>query len=71
MERSASVLEVAHSEEAWSVPVQAVERSGDSATVMVVNASGELEQRTVTTGLETAAAIEIVSGLREGEQCMR
>lgn len=54
--------------EALSVPVQAVERSGDSATVMVVNASGELEQRTVTTGLETPAAIEIVSGVREGEQ---
>jgi RND family efflux transporter MFP subunit len=53
---------------ALSVPVQAVERSGDSATVMVVNASGELEQRTVTTGLETPNAIEIVSGVREGEQ---
>ncbi|HET9400338.1 MAG TPA: efflux RND transporter periplasmic adaptor subunit [Candidatus Acidoferrales bacterium] len=51
-----------------TIPLQAVERSGDSATVMVVNSAGELEQRTVTTGLETPEMIEIVSGLKGGEQ---
>lgn len=61
-------LQLDRKSDALTVPVQAVERSGDSATLMVVNSSGELEQRTVTTGLETPESIEIVSGLKGGEQ---
>lgn len=61
-------LQLDHKLEALSVPVQAVERNGDTATVMVVNSSGELEQRTVTIGLETPSSIEIVAGLKDGEQ---
>ena len=54
--------------DALQVPVEAVERNGDSATVMVVNASGAIEQRTVAIGVETPGAIEILSGLQGGEQ---
>lgn len=61
-------LQLDRKSDALAVPVQAVERSGDAATVMVVNSAGELEQRTVTTGLETPEAIEIVTGLKSGEQ---
>jgi RND family efflux transporter MFP subunit len=51
-----------------SVPLQALSRNGDSATVLIVNSEGTLEQRNVQVGLETSSDAEIVSGLSEGEQ---
>ncbi|HLV86458.1 MAG TPA: efflux RND transporter periplasmic adaptor subunit [Candidatus Sulfotelmatobacter sp.] len=51
-----------------SVPVQALSRTGDLATVLVVGPDGTLEQRRVEVGLETSSDAEIVSGLSEGEQ---
>jgi Cu(I)/Ag(I) efflux system membrane fusion protein len=51
-----------------SVPVQAISHHGDKATVFVVNHGGEVEERTVQMGLQTATDAEILSGLNEGEQ---
>jgi RND family efflux transporter MFP subunit len=51
-----------------SVPVQALIREGDKASVLVVNADGVLEQRSVQVGLQTSNDAEIVSGLQEGER---
>jgi RND family efflux transporter MFP subunit len=51
-----------------SVPIQALSRKGDTATVFVVGADGTVERRTVQVGLETSSDAEIVSGLHEGEQ---
>jgi RND family efflux transporter MFP subunit len=51
-----------------SVPVQALSHEGDKTTVLVVNADGTLEERTVQVGIQTSSDAEIVSGLKEGEQ---
>jgi len=51
-----------------TVPVQALNREGDKATVFVVHTDGELEERAVQLGLQTAGDAEIISGLKEGEQ---
>jgi RND family efflux transporter MFP subunit len=51
-----------------SVPVQALIREGDKASVLVVNTNGVLEQRSVQVGLQTSNDAEIVSGLEEGER---
>jgi RND family efflux transporter MFP subunit len=54
-------------ENALAVPVQAIAEKAGAATVMVVNAKNQLEQRTVETGLETPDLIEVKSNLREGD----
>jgi RND family efflux transporter MFP subunit len=51
-----------------TVPVQALNHGGDKTTVFVVNRDGELEDRAVQVGLQTASDAEITSGLSEGEQ---
>jgi RND family efflux transporter MFP subunit len=50
-----------------TVPVQALSREGSRTTVLVVNQEGELEQRSVQLGLQTATDVEIASGLNAGE----
>jgi len=50
-----------------TVPVQAVSRKDNKASVMVVNAQNRLEHREVSTGLESPISVEIVSGLAENE----
>jgi len=51
-----------------TIPLQAVNHEADKTTVFVVDSGGELEDRTVTLGLQTATDAEVVAGLREGEQ---
>ncbi len=51
-----------------TVPVQALNQEGEKTTVFVVNRNGELEDRNVQVGLQTASDAEIVSGVNEGEQ---
>jgi RND family efflux transporter MFP subunit len=51
-----------------TVPVQALNHAGETTTVFVVNRNGELEDRNVQVGLQTASDAEIASGLNEGEQ---
>src|SRR5580658_7835633 len=51
-----------------SAPVQALIHEGNKTTVFVVNGSGQLEDRDVQLGLQTASDAEIISGLNEGEQ---
>ncbi|MGH9768565.1 MAG: efflux RND transporter periplasmic adaptor subunit [Blastocatellia bacterium] len=50
-----------------TVPVQAISRKDNKASVMIVNARNKIEQREVTTGIESPASVEIVSGLAENE----
>ena len=50
------------------VPVQALNHEREKTTVFVVNQNGELEDRSVQLGLETASDAEVISGLNEGEQ---
>lgn len=51
-----------------TVPVQAVSHEGEKTTVFVVNGDGELEDRSVELGLQTANDVEITSGLKAGEE---
>ncbi len=51
-----------------TVPLQALTHEGNKTTVFVVKPDGELEDRAVQVGLQTASDAEIVSGLNEGEQ---
>ncbi|MGA9981086.1 MAG: efflux RND transporter periplasmic adaptor subunit [Candidatus Sulfotelmatobacter sp.] len=54
-------------EDVPTVPVQALNHEADKTTVYVVNGNGELEDRSVQLGLQTASDAEIVSGVKEGE----
>jgi hypothetical protein len=48
--------------------LQAVERNGDDATVLVVDSQNVIEQRRVRLGSEDSTYVEAVSGLVEGER---
>jgi RND family efflux transporter MFP subunit len=52
-----------------TLPVEAVSRQ-KSSSVFLVNKNGEIEERTVTTGMETPSEVEILSGLNEGDLVM-
>jgi RND family efflux transporter MFP subunit len=49
-------------------PLQAINQSSDQAKVLVVNPSGQLEERDVTLGIQTDTDAEILSGLQEGDR---
>ena len=49
------------------MPIQALIRHGDQATVFRVGGDNRIEERPVTLGLETPAEVEVLSGLNEGD----
>ncbi len=54
--------------QALTVPIQAVTRTGpNQGTVLVVNPNNEIEQRTVPLGVETASQVQVLSGVKEGD----
>jgi RND family efflux transporter MFP subunit len=57
-----------HRDDIPAVPLQAINHEGNKTTVLVVNRTGELEDRTITLGIQTATDAEVVSGLSAGEQ---
>jgi len=62
------MLNVRRSGDALVVPIQAIDTSGPQPILLVVNAQSRVEKRAVQTGIATANRIEVLSGLREGEQ---
>jgi RND family efflux transporter MFP subunit len=50
-----------------SVPLEAVSHAGNQATVDVVSPAGQVVERGVEVGLQTATDAEVVSGLVEGD----
>lgn len=50
------------------VPLQAVNRAGDLATVFWVDPDSRIEERKITLGIETATDAEVLSGLNEGDR---
>lgn len=52
---------------ALTVPVQALDRTDEGVSVLRVGASGVLERRAIQIGLEAADAVEVTSGLSEGD----
>ena len=53
---------------ALTVPLEAVSRNGDDATVLVVNGQNVIEERHVRLGLEDSARVEVVSGLTDQDR---
>lgn len=54
--------------DALTVPLEAVTRNGDDATVLAVNTQNMIEERHVKLGLEDSARVEVLSGLNDGER---
>ncbi|MEZ5404204.1 MAG: efflux RND transporter periplasmic adaptor subunit [Bryobacteraceae bacterium] len=50
-----------------SVPLTAVDTTGDQSTVMVVRSNGTVERRQIVAGLETGDRLEVLSGLADGD----
>ena len=53
---------------ALTLPLEAVVRNGDDATVLTVNSQNVLDERHVKLGLEDNARVEVLSGLSEGDR---
>jgi RND family efflux transporter MFP subunit len=52
---------------ALAVPLEAVNREGEQASVYLVGGDGKVEERRVVLGLETPTDVEVTQGLAEGE----
>jgi RND family efflux transporter MFP subunit len=54
--------------DALSIPIEAIQRNGEGANVLVVGVQGEIEQRDIKVGLENSDRVEVVSGLHERDR---
>jgi RND family efflux transporter MFP subunit len=61
-------LALAKKDAALVVPIQAVARNGEHASVLVVNSQDRIEERNVQLGLEGSNEVEVVSGLSSSER---
>lgn len=52
------------------VPVEAVRHQGDTTMVLVLDSSNRVQSRNVQLGVQGSDRVEILSGLREGEQVL-
>ena len=57
-----------HRDDIPAIPLQAINHEGSKTTVFVVNPNGNLEDRNITLGIQTATDAEVISGLNPGEQ---
>ena len=57
-----------HRDDIPTVPLQSVNHEGSKTTVFVVGKNNQIEDRSITLGLQTANDAEVVSGLNEGEE---
>jgi len=53
---------------ALTLPLEAVVRNGDDATVLAVNSQNVLDERHIKLGLEDNSRVEVLSGLAEGDR---
>jgi len=61
-------LTLGSEKEALTIPLEAVSRTANSATVLEVNARNIVEERQVKLGLEDGARVQILDGLSEGDR---
>jgi RND family efflux transporter MFP subunit len=57
-----------HRDDIPAIPLQSVNHEGSKTTVFVVGKNNQIEDRSITLGLQTANDAEVVSGLNEGEE---
>jgi RND family efflux transporter MFP subunit len=53
---------------ALTIPLEAVVRNGEDATVLAVDAQNTLEERHVKLGIEDGSGVEVLSGLTDGDR---
>jgi len=61
-------LVLAERTKALSVPLEAVTQNGGKASVLVVNAQNEVEERGIQVGIQGQSRIEVLAGLEEGDR---
>jgi RND family efflux transporter MFP subunit len=61
-------LSVEAKKNALTVPLEAVARSGDDATVLIVNGQNSTEERHIKLGFEDGARVEVLSGLTDQDR---
>jgi RND family efflux transporter MFP subunit len=61
-------IELKHPQSTLTIPIQALERNGDSTKVVVVRPDDIVDPRMVKVGAEGNDRIEVLSGLSEGER---
>ena len=64
---AAVVLRTEQHANALTVPVDAIDRTGDSTNVYAIDSSGVIHILPIKIGIETPQQIEILSGLKEGD----
>lgn len=67
-QQASILISVKSRKDAISLPVDAVIRDGRGAHVWIETGKGKFEPRIVSTGIESADAVEISSGLKEGDK---
>jgi len=61
-------LSLAEKKNALTIPLEAVARNGDDATVLALTPQNVIEERHVRLALEDEKRVEVVSGLNEGDR---
>jgi RND family efflux transporter MFP subunit len=61
-------LNVAHSGQSLTAPVQAVDQSTAQPFVLLVDSANKIEKRNVHVGVSTANRVELLSGVKEGDK---
>jgi RND family efflux transporter MFP subunit len=61
-------LSLREKKDALTIPLEAVNRNGNDATVLAVTAQNIVEERHVRLGLEDEKLVEIISGLTDGDR---
>lgn len=62
-----TTIELEKHDHVLTIPVQALLRSGNQTSVLVVDAAHHVEQRNIVTGLRGSNLVEVKSGLGEGD----
>ena len=60
-------LTLEHRDDVPTIPLQALNHEGEKTTAFVVS-NGQIEDRAVSLGIQTATDAEVVNGLKEGEE---
>jgi RND family efflux transporter MFP subunit len=60
-------LTLEHRDDVPTIPLQALNHEGEKTSVFVVS-NGQIEDRAVSLGIQSATDAEVVSGLRDGEE---
>jgi RND family efflux transporter MFP subunit len=61
-------LSLREKKDALTIPLEAVTRNGDDATVLAVNSQNIIEERHVKLGLEDSVRLEVLSGLTDKDR---